>query len=230
MLVFAHRGASGYAPENTVKAMQLALSLGAKAIELDVHNVDGELMVFHDRRLDNKTNGQGLIHQKSLSELSKITLDGEPIPSLWQILESLSPKPLVNIELKGVNCLEPFLRIYPKIIEQLEYKAEQLLISSFNHLFLAKVKQVFPNARVAPLVEGIPLGLANVGTELNASSIHLDINFITPEIVADAKKRKLKVYVFTVDHADDIKYLNQLGVDGIFSNFPDKALQVISKL
>lgn len=229
MLIFAHRGASGYAPENTLKAMQLALSLGANAIELDVHNVDNQLMVFHDRRLDYKSNGSGLIHRQSLSQLSKITIDGEPIPSLWEVMKNLSPKPIVNIELKGIDCIIPFINIYPQLIAQLNYKKEQILISSFNHQYIQQVKLHFPDALVAPLVEGIPLDLAAIGTKLNAYSIHLDINFITKEMVNDAKARNLKVYVYTVDYADDINYLQSIGVDGIFSNYPDKAQDYLSR-
>lgn len=230
MLVFAHRGASGYAPENTLKSMQLALKLGARAIELDVQNVAGELMVFHDRKLNAKTNGKGLIQSKTLSELAKITIEGEPIPSLWHLLENLSPKPLVNIELKGCHCIEPFLDIYPKLINQLGFTKEQLLISSFNHEFLAQVKKCYCDAYVAPLIEGIPIDLAAIASQLNAWSIHLDINFINEQIIQDAHKRNLKVFVFTVDDMDDISYLYHLGVDGIFSNYPDKAQSFINTL
>lgn len=229
MLVFAHRGASGYAPENTIKAMQLALSLGATAVELDVQNIAGELMVFHDRRLDQKTNGKGILQHKTLEELAKITIDGEAIVNLWDLLKSISNQTLVNIELKGINCIEPFIAIYPKIIEQLGFEPQNLLISSFNHQFLMTVKQHYPNAYIAPLIEGIPLNLAQVGTELNAWSIHIDINFITAEIVNDAHKRNLKVFVFTVDEKDDIDELKKLAVDGIFSNFPDKAIEFINQ-
>ncbi|MGI2260493.1 glycerophosphodiester phosphodiesterase [Shewanella sp. GXUN23E] len=230
MLIFAHRGASGYAPENTIKAMQLALSLGAEAVELDVHLVEGELMVFHDRWLDPKSSGQGLIANITLDELANITLDGETIPSLWALMAAMTPKPLVNIELKGAETPSALIDIYPKLIDQLGYRAEQLLISSFNHRYLQQIKQAFPDALVAPLIEGEPLELAAAGSALNAYSVHLDINFITAEMVQDAHQRGLKVYVYTVDRKEDIKWMLKLGVDGIFSNFPDKARNCIDQL
>ncbi|MCF1426535.1 MAG: glycerophosphodiester phosphodiesterase [Shewanella sp.] len=230
MLIFAHRGASGYAPENTIKAMQLALTLGAEAIELDVHLVEGELMVFHDRWLDPKSSGQGLIANTRLDELANITLDGEAIPSLWTLMAAMMPRPLVNIELKGANTPAGLIKIYPKLIDQLGYRPDQLLISSFNHRYLQLIKQALPNAFVAPLLEGEPLELAAAGTALGAYSVHLNVNFITIEMVQDAHQRGLKVYVYAVDRKEDIQWMLDLGVDGIFSNFPDKARDYIEQI
>lgn len=228
MLIFAHRGASGYAPENTIKAMQQALELGATAVELDVYLVEGELMVFHDRKLDGiSDNGQGLISHKTLSQLSQVTVGGEPIPSLWQLMSTLSPRPLVNIELKGKGTVEALITLYPKLINELGYSTDTLLISSFNHRYLQQFKQAIPSARIAPLIEGIPMDLAACAERLSAYSLHLDIGFITAEIVADAHRRGIKVYVYTVDSADDIRYLQQIGADGVFSNYPDKTAAML---
>ncbi|MCE9677603.1 glycerophosphodiester phosphodiesterase [Shewanella sp. AS1] len=228
MRVFAHRGASGYAPENTLAAIKKALDLGIKAIEIDIHNVEGELYVFHDRRLDSKSSGTGLIEEVSEAYLATVTVGGEPIPKLWDLLTFLQGKAcLLNIELKGMNCLTPFLELYPKILVELHYRPEQLLISSFNHHFIAAVKQRFPAALIAPLLEGIPRDDAAIVTQLNAYSLHLSLSFITSELVVDAHRRGAKVYVYTVDHHDDIDYLRELGVDGIFSNYPDLSWQYI---
>lgn len=227
MLIFAHRGASGYAPENTIKAMQLALQLGAEAVELDVHLVEGELVVYHDRWLDPKSSGKGLISNKSRAELAHINIEGEPISNLWELMAAMTPRPLVNIELKGDNTVDALIKLYPVFISQLGYQAEQLLISSFNHRYLQQIRQALPQALLAPLVEGVPLDLAAAATQLQAYSIHLDINFITEEMVRDAHQRGVKVYVYTVDREQDIHWMQQLGVDGIFSNFPDRAKQFL---
>lgn len=228
MLVFAHRGASGYAPENTLKAMSKAIELGAKAIELDVHCVAGELVVFHDRRLEGKSSGHGLIHLSTQADLAKITVAGEPIPSLWEVLILLDTLTggdcIVNIELKGVGCVPPFVAMYPHILEKLHFTPQHLLISSFNHLYIAQVKQQLPQAFVAPLLGGIPLDLAQVVTDIAAYSLHLDVAFVSQAIVDDAHQRGAKVYVYTVDNSDDIHALKMMGVDGIFSNYPDKAI------
>lgn len=227
MLIFAHRGASGYVAENTLAAMAKAIELGATAIELDVHNVEGELVVFHDRRLDSKSSGQGIIHLVNKGYLDTVTVKGEPIPTLWQVLELVAGRATINIELKGVNTVAPLLTLYPKAITELGFSAEQLLISSFNHPYLQQVKQALPQALVAPLLASIPLDGAAVVSELNAYSLHLDVSFISKALVDDAHHRGAKVYVYTVDYSDDIHALQQLGVDGIFSNFPDRAMQAL---
>jgi|TARA_R110001583_G_scaffold15689_3_gene64415 glycerophosphoryl diester phosphodiesterase len=228
MLVFAHRGASGYAPENTLAAMDKALDLGVNAIELDVHCVEGELVVFHDRRLEGKSTGTGLIHLATKAALAQFTVGGQAIPTLWQVLERVSINSkgscTINIELKGIGCVQPLIALYPQAIEQLNFTPEQLLISSFNHPYLAQIKQSFPHAVIAPLLAGIPLDLATIMTTLNAYSINLDVGFINQAIVDDAHQRGGKVFVYTVDNPQDIQALKAMGVDGIFSNYPDKAI------
>lgn len=227
MLIFAHRGASGYVAENTLAAMAKAIDLGVNAIELDVHNVEGELVVFHDRRLDGKSSGKGVIHLASKDYLANVTVQGEPIPTLWQVLELVAGRATVNIELKGINTVAPLLELYPNAIAALGFRAEQLLISSFNHPYLHQVKQALPQALVAPLLASLPLDGAALVDELNAYSLHVDVSFISQALVDDAHQRGAKVYVYTVDHSDDIHALKQLGVDGIFSNYPDRAMQAL---
>ncbi|MGS0681903.1 glycerophosphodiester phosphodiesterase [Shewanella sp. 125m-7] len=225
MMIFAHRGASGYVAENSLAAFAKAVELGAMAVELDIHLVEDELYVFHDRRLEPKSSGNGLIEQYTKEALSHITIDGQPIPTLVQVLNLLKPYgTLVNIELKGLGCLQAFIELYPRLISDLKYDANKLLISSFNHPFLAALKQQYPEARVAPLIEGVPLELANVVSQLDAYSIHLGLSFTTQAMVDDAHNRGANVYVYTVDHIDDIDMLKQMGVDGVFTNYPDRAL------
>ncbi len=230
MIIFAHRGASGYAPENTLAAMKKAIELGARAIEIDIHSVEGELYVYHDRRLDHKSNGTGLISEVSREYLKTLSVDGEPIPTLWEVMTYLSKHNcIVNIELKGMTCLASFKVLYPKLIEELDFQTEQLLISSFHHGFLQELHQAYPHAYIAPVLEGIPLNTIDIATKLNAYSIHFSLNFITPELVIEAHSKGLKVFVYTVDHPDDIHLLNMMGVDGIFTNYPDKAAQTLTQ-
>ncbi len=227
MLIFAHRGASGYQAENTLAAMEQALQLGAKAIELDVHNVEGELVVFHDRRLDSKSSGKGVIHLVSRDYLASLNVKGEPIPTLWQVLELVAGRAIVNIELKGINTVAPLLTLYPKALAELGFTSEQLLISSFNHPYLRQVKQALPQAYVAPLLASIPLDGAAVVSELGAYSLNVDVSFISQALIDDAHQRGAKVYVYTVDNVDDVQALAQMGVDGVFSNYPDRTQQAL---
>jgi glycerophosphoryl diester phosphodiesterase len=175
--------------------------------------------VFHDRRLEGKSTGTGLIHLTTKAALAQFTVGGHAIPTLWQILErvSIASKGLcsVNIELKGFGCVQPFIGLYPQALKQLNFTPKQLLISSFNHPYLAEIKHVFPQAVIAPLLAGIPLDLAQIMTTLNAYSINLDLSFVNQAIVDDAHQRGGKVFVYTVDNYDDIQALKAMGVDGI---------------
>jgi len=230
MKIYAHRGASGSAPENTLKAFMKAIELGAKAVELDIHLVEGELYVFHDRRLEAKSSGKGLIGNASKQYVAGITVSGEAIPTLTEVLAALKPYNIeINIELKGLSVLPAFIDLYANLIQQQSYDPSRLLISSFNHPMLKTFKQSFPCANVAPLIEGVPLNLAQVVSELDAYSIHLGLSFVTEEMINDAHTRGAKVYVYTVDFSDDITMLAALGVDGIFTNFPDRAINTLAK-
>ncbi|RTR35043.1 glycerophosphodiester phosphodiesterase [Shewanella atlantica] len=230
MIIFAHRGASGYAPENTLAAMKKAIELGAEAIEIDIHSVEGELYVYHDRRLDLKSSGTGLISDVSREYLKNISVDGEAIPTLWEVMTYLSKQNcLVNIELKGMTSLAPFIALYPKLINELGFRAEQLLISSFHHGFLQKFRHSYPQAFVALLLEGILFNTIDAAIQLDAYSIHFSLSFITSELVDEAHSKGLKVFVYTVDHPDDIHELDSIGVDGIFTNYPDKAAQTLAQ-
>jgi len=230
MIIFAHRGASGYAPENTLAAIKKAIELGAKAIEIDIHSVEGELYVYHDRRLDHKSNGTGVISEVSREYLKTLSVDGEPIPTLWEVMSYLSKHScLVNIELKGMTCLAPFIDQYPKLIEELGFRADQLLISSLHHGFLQEFRRSYPQAFIALLIKGILLNTSDIATQLDAYSIHFSLSFITSELVDNAHSKGFKVFVYTVDHPDDIHLLNKIGVDGIFTNYPDKAAQALTQ-
>lgn len=107
MQIIAHRGASGLAPENTLKAMAKALTLGVSAIELDVQAADDELWVFHDRRLERCTNGKGVLTEQSRAYLEQLDAgEGEVIPTLWQVMEIIAGRCELHIELKGADTAD----------------------------------------------------------------------------------------------------------------------------
>ncbi len=225
MKIFAHRGASGYYPENTLLAFEKAIQMGAHAIELDVHNVEGELIVFHDRRTDNLTKQPGLVADLTLIELQALSIEDQTIPTLWQVLNLCSGRCQVNIELKGFNTIKPLLKLYPKILEKLKFEHNELLVSSFKHFELQQFKQQFPQANVAPLIDGVPLDLAQAATTLEASAVNLSLNFVNQQMIDDAHQREKLVNVFTVNHKNDMQMLAEMDVDGIFTDYPDKAIK-----
>jgi glycerophosphoryl diester phosphodiesterase len=230
MQIIAHRGASGEYPENTLLAIEEAVLQGADAIEIDVFAVDGELIVIHDHHLARTTNGSGSIYQHSLAQLQQLDAGrGQRIPTLWQVLQLLAPTPLwLNIELKGDNTVAPLLPLLERAERELQFDLNRLLISSFNHHLLADLNRQRAALKLGALTASLPIDYAAFAQQLNAYSVNCDVSFINQAFVDDAKARGLKIYVYTVDQADDIARLAGYGVDGIFSNYPARSKQLLA--
>ncbi|WP_462170467.1 glycerophosphodiester phosphodiesterase [Pseudoalteromonas xiamenensis] len=224
MKVFAHRGASGNFPENTLSAIQGALVSQADGIEIDIQSCKDDFVVLHDIWLDRTTSGDGKVSDYTAAELAQFDADeGEAIPSLQQVFDLVGTRLEINLELKTVPNIEGFIDLILRNLDDQTIRIEQLLISSFNHPLLKLVKELLPAVRIGALTASIPLEYAKFAQDLNAFSLHVDREFINTDFVNDAKQRGLKVYAYTVDKQKDIEHLKSLGVDGIFSNYPCQA-------
>lgn len=214
----------GYAPENTIKSFDVALKMGVSMIELDVALcASGEAVVIHDDRVDRTTNGEGYVSELSLQALKKLDAGkGEKIPTLDETLEFLAGKCELNIELKNVAVVNEVARLITTHIEKKSWSADQLLISSFDHHALKAFQQLHPDIRIGVLVGIIPLNYSDIIGDIDAYAINPCLDFLNEEFVGHAKKKGLKVFVWTVNHQEDIEKMYQLGVDGIFTNFPDR--------
>lgn len=222
LLCFAHRGASGHEPENTVTAVEKAISLGAHWIEIDVYAVDGELIVFHDRRLERTTNGSGYVTEKSLEYIRSLDAgQGQQVPTLREVCRTVGHRAGVNIELKGPDTASLTVDLVQSLIQHEDWTYDHFIISSFNHYELSAVKEIDPRLKTGALVVGIPIGYARFAQELGAYSVHCDVDFITESFVQDAHRRGLNVFVFTVNHAEDLARVMAMDVDGVFTNYPD---------
>ncbi|HGE8266499.1 TPA: glycerophosphodiester phosphodiesterase [Aeromonas hydrophila] len=225
MQIIAHRGASGLAPENTLKAIRLALALGAEAIEIDVQLADGELWVFHDRRLERCTDGSGVLTAQSRAYLASLDAgEGEGIPTLWQVMEAIAGQAELHIELKGAQTADEVARLTRRAEAELGFVPTQWVVSSFHHPELARFAALRPDIRLGALTSTIPLTLAKFAAELGAWSLNYDVDFVDQSLVQDAHDRGLKVLVYTVDEPADQAMLAAIGVDGIFTNRPDRFL------
>ncbi|HIG94968.1 MAG TPA: glycerophosphodiester phosphodiesterase [Nanoarchaeota archaeon] len=219
-----HRGAMGYAPENTLKSFKKALELNVDAVELDIYVCkSGELVVIHDDKVNRTTNGKGYVVEKTFEELSTLDAgEGEKIPKLSEVLDLIDRKVKVNIELKGVKTAKPVHELIEKYVKNKGWEYDDFLISSFNHYELKKFRKLNPKIKIGALISGIPIGFSKFAKMLNVDSVNLCFEFINQEFVDDAHNRNLKVYVWTVNDSDDIERMKTFGVDGIFSNFPDR--------
>lgn len=230
MQIFAHRGASGNYPENTASAITAALQAQVDGIELDVQSCADDFVIIHDSWLDRTTNGTGRVVDTPFSEISKLDAgNGQKILNLQQVLELIGTQTQINLELKHTFGLDKLVSILEQNVADGIIEREQLLISSFDHHQLKWLKQNLPWVKIGALTASIPLNYAYFAENLHAYSVHLDKNFINHEFVADAKQRGLKVMTYTVDKQQEIEEMQNLGVDGIFSNYPCFAKMILSR-
>lgn len=231
MKIFAHRGASGIEPENTLRAIKAALNANVDGIEIDVHEVDNKLFVIHDRWLHRTTSGSGQLSHYNAEHLRSLDAGlGETIPTLDEVLSLIAGKCIINIELKGVNNINLLLSYLDDAMQASSLSIDSILLSSFNHRLLDKIHQQRPEFAIGALTACYPLDYAKFAEQLHAYSVHLNVDFISQHFVEDAHQRGLKVFVYTVDELDDIKAMKALGVDGVFSNFPTRTKSHIAHL
>ncbi|MGB0846272.1 MAG: glycerophosphodiester phosphodiesterase [Thiolinea sp.] len=226
LLCIGHRGAMGHAPENTLASITKALELGAPWIEVDIYYVDGNLLVFHDDRLEKKTNGKGYIQDQSFEYLRSLNVkkSDQCIPTLEEVCQVIAGRAGLNVELKGVGTAKPVSDLLNKLIAN-GWSQEQFLVSSFNHRELQVLKQINPGIRIGVLHCCLPADDAKSAADLGAYSVNPSLEFIDKRYVDDAHRRGLKVYVYTVNHPEDIARMRELGVDGVFTNYPERVLQ-----
>lgn len=221
-----HRGAAGHAPENTLLSMDTALRLGVDAIEIDVQlHPSGELLLLHDLTLDRTSNGRGLFSGLSLDALRKLDAGrGQQIPTLEEALDLIEARVTLNIELKSWNGTA--LAVAQVLREHVAagWPAELFAVSSFHLPELYEFKQAAPEIAIGVLYCGVPLEWAGLAAELDAESLNLSSEFVDERLIADAHARGLKVNVYTVNEPAEIAQLHDIGVDGVFSDYPDRVL------
>ncbi len=224
IIKIGHRGAKGYAPENTLASIEKALEMDIDWVEVDVYKCKtGEIVIVHDNKVDLTTDGRGRVEEKTIQQLKALDAgNGQKIPILEEVLDLVDRKLKVNLELKGEGTAKPVGDIIATYIKEKGWHDEDFIVSSFNHYELQEFKALNPKIKIGAVIAGIPLGYAACAQKLKAYSIHLSKEFINQRLVNDAHRRGLKALVYTVNELEDIQRVKSLGVDGIFSDFPDR--------
>ena len=228
MITYAHRGFSGEYPENTMLAFQKAHEIGCGGIELDVHlSKDGHLVIIHDEQVDRTTDRTGYVKDYTLSELESMNAGSENsfegIPSFEKYCIWVQHLDLItNIEIKTNRHYYP--GIEEKVVQMVHaYNLENnILISSFNHASLWKIKTLESNFPCAMLVNS--KGIGNAGAYAKAMGMdfyHPDGSTLTEEVVKECHAQGIRVNVWTVDDMALLKRVIRWGVDGIITNFCD---------
>jgi glycerophosphoryl diester phosphodiesterase len=225
LFCLGHRGAAGHEPENTLRSVRKAMDLGAEGVEVDVHWVDNHLVVIHDNTLDRTTNGSGAVMEKSFAYLRSLDAGrGERIPMLGEVFEAVNRQAVINVELKGPGTASPVVRLIDRYVQECGWRYEDFLVSTFDHAQIQTVKKLRPQIRTGALIKRVPAGLAAFAEQLGAWSLHPGKRCVTPELVADAQQRGLKVLAFTINKPAEIAVMAALGVDGVFTDFPERVV------
>lgn len=236
--IIAHRGGCAYAPENTLAAFKKAAEQGADGIELDVRlSADGEVVVFHDADLDRTTNATGAVNSYPLAALKEFDAGswfsdefaGEKIPTLREVLDLVGDEMLINIELKGPVMLSS--RLPEKVAGVVTDSGgrKDIIFSSFNPWLLRHVGRLLPGSKLGML---LPPGAAAIVAKvfsyfvLKPWSYHPHHSFVTPSFVRFANQFKRPILAYTVNKSADLRRLCGLGIYGIITDDPLKAMTV----
>ena len=236
-LIWAHRGASGHAPENTLPAFRLAAEMGADGVELDIQfTKDGEIVVCHDETVDRTSSAKGWLKNYTLKELKQmdfsygnLAYEGARIPTLKEVLELLKPTGLtVNIELKtGIFFYEGIEEKTLELVRR-EGWADRIIYSSFNHETLRKIHRLDPGAKTGMLYGDGLVDVVPYARSLGVSALHPVLyNLQYPGFMETCREVGMDVNVWTVNEAEYIELCRKYGVHAIITNYPDKARQVL---
>ena len=234
---YAHRGASGYFPENTKLSFNKAIELGATGIETDVQMTsDGILVLIHDEYVNRTTNGLGLVKDFTYAELTKLdagswfnkNYNAEKIPRAEDLIVLAKENDiLLNLEIKTGIIMYP--GIEEKLIEML-YKYEyqsKVILSSFNHYSMVHCKNISKEIKTGLLYMAGLYHPEVYCKSTKADALHPYFHSINKDIIDEAKKEGLLVNPFTVNEEVHMKNLINAGVDGLITNYPDKLKKVL---
>jgi glycerophosphoryl diester phosphodiesterase len=237
VLVIAHRGASGNAPENTMAAFRKAVALGATFIETDLHlSRDARFVAMHDATLNRTTNGQGAVHDMTLAELRKLDAGswfgsefaGERIPTLDEILEFSKKNDVVfYLEMKpagswgGEHALIGALRESGEI--------PRTVVISFDASIVLSLRKIEPTLMTGLLYDGQVEKPIQKAVEIGARQLAVRGDLVTPALIAEARKKDLQIVCWTVNHPAHMRMLIAAGVDGIMSDYPERLVAAVRK-
>jgi len=239
--IIAHRGASAWAPENTIAAFQLAIQQRADAIELDAKlSADGEVVVIHDQTVDRTTPFHGKVIDFSSLEFDQmdagshfdILYKDEHVPTLRKVFEVVGNSTFINVELTNYNT--PFDNLCNKVAELVTEQSlnDRVFYSSFSIFALVKIQRLLPESTVGLLTRPGRLGSISkllLKRVVPDSNLHPAMHEVNTALVEDTHAHHQKLFVYTVNREQDINRLFDLHVDGVFTDNPVLARKVLNE-
>jgi glycerophosphoryl diester phosphodiesterase len=236
ILAIGHRGAAGHMPENTMPSFEKALELSADALEFDVAlSSDGVPVVIHDDTLDRTTDGRGPVESLSYEELRRLDAGSwkavpTALPSLADVLAAFASRTLLNLEIKESARRVDLVDACAEMVR--EHRAvEQVVFSSFDHDALHLLRHVLPEARIGVLSVAAGIERAfRCAAELRAENLHPPVMLANRAIVDRAHAAGWNVWTWTANSAEIIEEVLRSGVDGVFSDFPERVIAARERL
>jgi glycerophosphoryl diester phosphodiesterase len=225
-MIIAHRGASGYVPENTANAFKKAIELKVEAVEFDVYKCkSGDLIVMHDASVDRTTDGKGLIKNKTLDELKALNVKGGgKIPTFSEVLNILNAKTKIVIDIKEEGVAKNLAETINAYVQHNGWATDQFFATGFQHEELKKLADLVPFVKLIPSVICTPYKLAQFAQEMNAYGVCLVNveNCFSESLAKDIKSRGLKLWVWSPsESAETMEALHNAGTDAIIVDYPD---------
>lgn len=231
--IWAHRGASGYAPENTLEAFAIAMEMGADGIELDVqYTKDRQLVVIHDEKIDRTSNGTGYVQDYTLEELKQYKFnrthpswENATIPTLEEVLMLVKDTEItVNIELKtGIIHYEGIEKDVLSLVKKMNME-DRVIFSSFNHTSLRKIRELDDDARIGILYADGITNLTEYAKALGAEAIHPEFgNLQYEEEIKECQDASIKINTWSINTEQNLVECVQRNVDAVITNYPDLA-------
>ena len=234
----AHRGFSGKYPENTLLAFKMACETkGCDGIELDVHlTKDGEVVIIHDEQIDRTcVNGTGYVKDYTYEELKKFDVsykqakqyEPQRIPTLREYFTLAAHYDIItNIELKtGIFEYPGIEQKVWEIIQEYGMK-DKVIISSFNHHSVRRMKEICPDIKCGLLTESWLINPGEYVKKTKAECYHPFFLSLDEETVKEIKEQGIEINTWTVNQEEDIRKMIDLGVDAIIGNYPDRISKV----
>ena len=224
----AHRGASAYEPENTLRAFELALAMDATMIEVDIHlSADGHPVVIHDTQLSRTTDGQGRITDLMLSDLRRLDAGkGGQIPTFTEAMECVRGRAQLYIELKDPFSTEPVVHA----LQPTDF-VDHAIVASFLPWLPQKTKFLEPRLRTSMLVRMEDRSNDYISWELSIKADYVHPSWekaatfphvlVPPDLIASIRNRGLGIILWHEDRPEELNDLVKLDVDGICTNTPD---------
>lgn len=229
--LFAHRGASQYAPENTMAAFKLAVKLNAEGIETDVHlTKDSIPVIIHDEKIDRTTNHRGFVKDFTYNELTQFdsgswfsnSFSNEKIIKLEHFLIWAKTHDLaINIELKNNKIDYPYLESI--VYEQVDHfgMLNRTIFSTFNKESIQRCQNISQTTEIAWLTSKRNKNLIKDALQLNVKAIHIHYRLLNRQLIQQAYNEKIAVRVFTINKTKQLLKCFDNNCDAIFTDVPD---------